>query len=170
VTTIAVVLALLLVPAVIGALIERRSGREGAARLGGVVGLSAAFAFFALGHFIMADALVEMLPAWVPERHALVLATGLLEFGIAIGLLLPRLRSIAGWAAASVLVLFFPANIYAALNAVGPGGHQWGPAYLLVRAPLQLLLVVWTFWFVLRETIRAGRNQHTVPRSRQGSH
>jgi uncharacterized membrane protein len=169
VTTIVIVLVLLLLPTVIGGLIERRSGREGAARLGAVIGLSGAFAYFASGHFAMADALAEMLPPWVPDRHTLVVVTGLLELGIAIGLLLPRLRPIAGWAAASVLVLFLPANIYAALNAVGPGGHQWGPAYLLVRAPLQLLLVVWTFWFVLRETIPPERNQHTGSRSRQGS-
>jgi len=30
------------------------------------------------------------------------------------------------------------------------GGHAWGPAYLLIRAPLQLLILGWVYYFVLR--------------------
>jgi uncharacterized membrane protein len=151
-TTVVLVLALLTLPALVGALIERFSSRAGALRLGGVIGLSLAFGLFAFGHFVMTDALVEMLPPWVPWREPLVLATGALELAIAAGLLGRKSRRLAGLMAAAVLVLFFPANIYAALHSVGPAGHQLGPAYLLLRAPLQLFLLFWVYWFALRST------------------
>jgi len=57
----------------------------------------------------------------------------------------------AGWAAAAVLVLFFPANIYAAFAQAPMGAHAWGPVYLLFRGPLQAAIVLWVWWFVLRQ-------------------
>ncbi len=116
---------------------------------GGVVGLVAAFSFFALGHFVRTGPMTEMLPPFVPQRELLVWTTGLLELVVALGLALPRWRKHAGWAAIVVLVGFFPANIYAAINHTGMGGHQWGPEYLLVRAPLQALLIYWAYRFAV---------------------
>jgi uncharacterized membrane protein len=149
-STIMMALAILLIPAALGFWAQHAAGHSGAGRLGGTIGLSLAFAFFGLGHFLITDALVEMLPPFVPARTAIILATGLLELAIAVGLLVPAWRRIAGLAAAGVLVAFFPANIYAALNAVGPAGHAAGPIYLLIRVPLQIFLLGWTYWFVLR--------------------
>ena len=48
------------------------------------------------------------------------------------------------------LVAVFPSNIYAAIRRTDFGRHAAGPRYLLARAPLQLLLIFWTYWFVLR--------------------
>jgi uncharacterized membrane protein len=50
-----------------------------------------------------------------------------------------------------VLVLFFPANIYAAINRIPMGGHELGPVYLLVRAPLQVMILFWVYWFTIRQ-------------------
>jgi uncharacterized membrane protein len=52
-----------------------------------------------------------------------------------------------------MLVLFFPANIYAAFTRVDMGGHAWGPVYLLIRAPLQLVLIGWAYGFVARKPV-----------------
>ena len=52
--------------------------------------------------------------------------------------------------AAAVLVAFFPANVYAAFQHAPMGGHAWGPAYLLIRAPLQLFILWWIWRFVLQ--------------------
>ena len=121
----------------------------------GVVGLTVLFVFTASGHFLQTEPMAEMLPPWVPARVALVYATGVLELAIAIALLLPETRRSAGWIAAALLVLFFPANIYAAINHVPMGGHAWGPVYLLVRAPLQLAILAWVYWFTMRRPRRA---------------
>ncbi|VTU36574.1 putative membrane protein [Variovorax sp. PBL-H6] len=63
------------------------------------------------------------------------------------------------WAAAIVLVAFFPANVYAALQHVPMGGHAWGPIYLLVRAPLQIFILWWIWAMVLQAS---GRNRQQV--------
>jgi uncharacterized membrane protein len=117
---------------------------------GAVIGISIAFVFFGVGHFIRTEPMAEMLPPSVPYRVTLIYLTGFLEWVLAAGLLFPRTRQLAGWACIAVLISFLPANIYAAANRVGMGGHLWGPVYLLIRVPVQILLVGWTYWFVAR--------------------
>ena len=109
-------------------------------------GLGMAFSFFFMGHFVKTAGMVEMLPVWMPLRLELVYFTGVLELAIAIALFIPRYQVRSAKIAIVVLVLFFPVNIYSAINAIGLGGHQWGPIYLLVRAPLQTALVFWAYF------------------------
>jgi uncharacterized membrane protein len=45
--------------------------------------------------------------------------------------------------------------VYAAINRVEMGGHGAGPMYLLVRAPFQLLLIGWAYWFAVRPGARS---------------
>ena len=90
------------------------------------------------------------MPPWLPARIPLVYATGILELGAAFAALVPRIRSRVGWCLILMLIMFLPVNIYAAINRIGMGGHQWGPVYLLVRVPLQLVLLAWIWWFVAR--------------------
>jgi uncharacterized membrane protein len=99
-----------------------------------------------MGHFVKTEGMVEMLPPWVPFRLALVYLTGLIELFIGIALFIPRYQPLAAKLAIVVLVIFFPANIYAALNGIGLGGHQWGAVYLLIRGPLQVMLIAWAYF------------------------
>jgi uncharacterized membrane protein len=108
---------------------------------------------------VQTEAMIEMLPPWVPERRALVYLTGLAEVLAAIGLFSNRWRQASAIAAASMLVVFFPANIYAAVNAVGMGGHTWGPIYLLIRVPLQLLLLAVALAILDRFPVGRGRDR-----------
>jgi uncharacterized membrane protein len=119
-------------------------------RAAGAAGLGLLFIFTGAGHFLQTEVMAQMLPPWVPAPVALVYLSGVLEFALAIGFFIPETRRSAGWMAAAVLVLFFPANIYAALNHVPMGGHAWGPVYLLVRAPLQVAILLWVCWFAIR--------------------
>lgn len=113
-------------------------------------GLAIAFLFFFIGHIVKAQGMVEMLPSWIPFRLALVYLTGLLELVVGIALFIPKFQLIAAKFAMVIFIVFFPANIYAALNNVGLGGHQLGPTYLLIRGPLQLILIAWAYFLCIK--------------------
>jgi uncharacterized membrane protein len=123
---------------------------EGDAEWAGRFGLALVFAFTALGHFAKTDAMVEMLPPSIPGRRALILASGIFELLLAMLLLAWPKSQLLGLTIIGFLVAIFPANVYAAIRRIRFGGHSAGPIYLLVRAPVQLLLILWTFWFVVR--------------------
>jgi uncharacterized membrane protein len=160
-TTPLIMLAILLVPLpVVGAL--RSLGRQASLRSAGVVGLVLLYLFTASGHFAATEAMAEMLPPFVPARVPLVYLTGVWEIALAAGIALAATRRLAGLAAIATLILFFPVNVYAAFAEVGMGGHAWGPVYLWVRAPLQALLVAWTWWFTLRPP-SAANTGNTAP-------
>lgn len=115
-------------------------------------GLACSFVFFSIGHLVQAEGMVEMLPPWVPERLTLIYLTGLLELLVAVALVIPTWQTRAAAMAIAILIVFFPANIYAAFNAVGLGGHQWGPSYLWIRTPLQAVLIGWAYFLCLKMT------------------
>ncbi|KRE96795.1 hypothetical protein ASG87_15855 [Frateuria sp. Soil773] len=106
-------------------------------------GLALAFGYFAAGHFAVTDELVEMLPPWLPARRLAIHATGILEAGIAVMLCTRRWRTLAAGLAIAVLILFLPANVYAAFHHVGVGAHREGPSYLAIRIPLQAFFIAW---------------------------
>lgn len=124
--------------------------------LRGRVSLALLFAFTGTGHFLRTEQMAGMLPPWIPSRLGLVYLTGVLEWAGAVGLLVPRLSRAAGLCLIAFVILVFPANIYAALNRVEMGGHELGPMYLLARAPLQLLLIGWAYWFAVRRQAEGG--------------
>ena len=164
-------LALMAGPYVIARLLSAITGRRTDPRQAAAIGLALMFVFTGTGHFVQAETMSQMLPPWVPERVLLVYLSGIFEFAIAAGLAVPRTRRLAGWAAAILLVSFFPVNVYAAISRVPMGGHAWGPAYLLIRAPLQLAILLWVYWFTIRQpspsTYTAARHSGStfVPRA-----
>lgn len=152
--TPALMLLILTLPQLLGSALARLRGREANAAPA-AWGLGLLFLFTASGHFLQTQPMVQMLPPWVPGRAVLVYATGWLEIAIAVAFFVPRWSRAAAWAAAAVLVAFFPANVYAAFQQVPMGGHAWGPVYLLVRAPLQLFILWWIWRFLLGAPPRA---------------
>ncbi len=116
-------------------------------------GLGLTFIFFFIGHMMKTQGMVEMLPPWMPLRIELIYITGVLELAIGIALFIPRFQRRAAQLSIVVFVVFFPANIYAATSSIGLGGHQCGPVYLWIRAPLQILLIVWAYVFCLDKPI-----------------
>jgi uncharacterized membrane protein len=141
---IAVIVSLLIAPSLIALAIG------GDVDLAGHVGLALVFAFTALGHFVKADAMVDMLPPWMPQRRTVIWISGFFEAALAVSVVAWPKSFLLGLAIVGFLIAVFPLNIYSAIRRIDFGGHAKGPRYLLVRAPLQLLLIFWTYWFVLR--------------------
>ena len=110
------------------------------------IGLSLFFIFTAIGHFIRTEEMAAMLPPAVPFRIQLIYFTGVLEFLGAVGVWIPGLTRLAGLLLILMLIGILPSNIYSAINRVDFGGHDAGPAYLLVRIPFQLFVIWWTYF------------------------
>jgi len=142
-----IMVGLLVVPYLVTRMSDVSATRRGWA---GVLGLSTVFLFTGVGHFIETESMAQMIPPFLPMRTTAVQALGVVEIVCALALLVPGLRHRTGWLLIWLLLLLLPFNIYAAIQRVPMGGHVWGPVYLLIRAPLQLILMAWTYRFATR--------------------
>lgn len=150
-TTPIIILALLTLPLTLAFLASKLNGSSLDKRKYALWGLGITFIFFSIGHIVKTEGMVEMLPPWVPFRLLLIYLTGALELAVGLALFVPKLQNVAAKSAIAIFIIFFPANVYAALNATGLGGHQWGAIYLLIRTPLQLILIGWTYFLCLEK-------------------
>jgi len=141
---VAIICGLLLVPWIVA------TALDGNVEWAGRFGLALVFVITALGHFVKTDAMTEMLPPSIPGRRALILASGIFELLLAMLLLAWPKSRLLGLTIIGFLVAVFPANVYAAVRHIPFGGHSAGAIYLLIRAPVQLLFMLWTYWFVVR--------------------
>lgn len=151
-----IVLTLLMAPLGLAFILSKVRSTKLDVRKYALWGLGLCFIFFALGHAIKADGMVEMLPPWVPFRLEIIYLTGILEIMVAVALFIPKFQLNAAKVSIAIFIVFFPANMYAALNSTGLGGHQWGPIYLLIRLPLQLILIFWAYFLCIK---RPNSNQ-----------
>lgn len=129
------------------------------------IGMALAMAVAGLTHWVNPDPFVQHLPDWVPGRGELVAATGALEIGIGLAILLWRRRRLAGLVSAAYLVAVFPANVYVAVADVDVEGQPDG-AYAWARLPLQALFVGWILWSTRSQhaerTAQAYRHSRTT--------
>lgn len=107
---------------------------------------AAMFTFTAISHFHSRTRpdLVRMVPAGLPAPGLLVTITGILELLGAIGLLMPRIATMAAYALSALLVAMFPANVRAARAGVVVVGRRAAP--LIWRLPLQLFWIAALLW------------------------
>ena len=118
--------------------------------LAGRVGVCLVFLFAALGHFFTTESMISMLPSFVPASRAVIYVSGAFEILVAIAVVSMRNPLYVGWMIILYLIAIFPSNVYAAVHRIPFGGHSMGPRYLFARFPLQLLLLLWTYWFCLK--------------------
>jgi uncharacterized membrane protein len=107
--------------------------------------LAAMFLFTGVAHFTKAKySMARMVPRAFGNAMAMVYFTGLCEIAGAIGLLLPRFRSVAGISLIALLVAMFPANMKAAREKLMVAGR---PATALwLRLPMQLAFTALAWW------------------------
>ncbi|MGH9544505.1 MAG: DoxX family protein [Terriglobales bacterium] len=107
--------------------------------------LAVMFVVTGIAHFNrMKHDLARMVPAMFPRPLLLVYFTGILEFMGAIGLLLPRFRSLAGACLIALMIVLFPANVNAAMKRTTLAGKPATPLWL--RTPMQILFVGLLWW------------------------
>jgi uncharacterized membrane protein len=105
------------------------------------------FLWFTIGgiaHFAMPDSFARIVPPALPYPLTIVYISGVFELAGAIGLLIPRLRPLAGAGLALLTVCVTPANVYMWQHAdLFPSVP---PVLLLLRLPLQAVLVWLIVW------------------------
>ncbi len=102
--------------------------------------------FFTLAgilHFVFPAAYEGVMPAWLGWHAALVVISGIAECAGGIGLLLPATRRLAGIGLLALCVAVLPANVQMLLDAQQAHRAGWIIALLVLRLPLQALLMAW---------------------------
>jgi uncharacterized membrane protein len=108
------------------------------------------FAWFFIGgvfHFTATPAFVSIMPPYAPWPVFWVLFTGGCEIAGAIGIWIPKLRRIAGWALIALTVCVTPANLEMALHA--ERYPAIGAGVLWLRMAFQPVLI-WIIWWATR--------------------
>ncbi|MEX2128022.1 MAG: DoxX family protein [Xanthobacteraceae bacterium] len=109
-------------------------------------GLAIALVFTGVDHLLLPVRYLPMLPDFVPYPNEIVALTGLCEIAGAFGLLIPRLRRLAGVMLAIYFVAVFPANIKNAIEGLSVEGLPSANWYYWVRLPFQPLVVWWSLY------------------------
>lgn len=115
---------------------------------GRMIGRWLLIAFYGLAgvmHLVATDAMVQIVPHWVPLAREVVIATGLCELAGAAGLMTVRWRRAAGWALAAYALCVWPANFVHAIHDLGSGTGLPG-WYHYPRLALQPAIIWWALW------------------------
>jgi uncharacterized membrane protein len=100
--------------------------------------LALVFAGVGLAHFIALEGFERFLPNWMPYRGFWVISTGILEVGLAVGLMVERTRRWAGILAIALLLMYTPLHVVDVLRdtpVIGP------KPVAIARLPLQLVFL-----------------------------
>lgn len=120
--------------------------------LSGRIAMSALLLFTAIGHLVYLNGMSLMIPSFIPYKKAIIMVTGIIEMATAAGLLIPKLQLTTAWLLIIFLIVILPANIQAARKNIdyqkgNTNGN--GLKYLWFRIPLQILFIVWTYYFAI---------------------
>lgn len=107
------------------------------------VGMACALLLAGADHLATPERYLAMMPSYLPLHRELVFFTGLCEMAGAAGLMVGRLRRLAGLALAVYFVCVFPANINNALNGLQVDGLPAAAWYYWVRLAFQPLVIWW---------------------------
>ncbi len=108
---------------------------------------TALFVLGGVGHFVKTDIYLKIMPPYLPYHRSLVLLSGVIEIALGILLLVPATSRPAAWGLIALLLAVFPANIYMFQH---PGRFPIPPTLLLLRLPLQGVLILWAYAYTRR--------------------
>ena len=130
------------------------------------IGLAALFTISGTAHFVAPSPFAGIVPPFLGPPLPYVAVSGAAELACALGLFArpPRVRRVAAWASAALLVAVFPANVYMAMTAFSePHGAGYRVA-TLARLPLQVPLIwaavaIWQVERAKSGAVRAGADR-----------
>jgi uncharacterized membrane protein len=135
---------------VLSLLLFRAAGALGLAALSSWVAsmrwaLAVMFLFTGLAHFTRArHEMARMVPSALGHAMAIIYFTGACEIAGAIGILIPRTRTLAGIWLILFLIAVFPANVKAARQRLTVAGRPATP--LVPRTAMQIVFIALIWW------------------------
>lgn len=126
----------------------RRTSIPNSAALKITRSITAAFFILAgLNHFVSPQwYLANQMPPWVPFPLLALYVTGAAEIAGGIGILLDKVRRMAGRGLVLLLIGIFPANIHMTLQTIQLTGWGTEALGLLLRLPFQAVFIVVVLW------------------------
>jgi uncharacterized membrane protein len=121
-------------------------------KIGGKCVFATLFLVAGAGHFVSPGSFVKIVPPYLPFPRELVFASGVFEVVLAVLLLLPQTTRVAAWGLIALLVAVFPANVYMYQHREL---FQIPPLVLLLRLPLQVLLIAWAWAYTRKQSSMA---------------
>jgi len=104
------------------------------------------FIYAGIMHFKKAWFFEKIVPPYLKKwKKELNIISGIAEILGGIGLLIPQTRIFAAWGLILLLIAVFPANIYM-FRSKG-AGMKINQTFLLIRLPLQLVLLAWAYYY-----------------------
>lgn len=102
-------------------------------------------------HFVNPWFFVQIMPPYLPWHWELVYLSGAIEIALGLLLLVPATRRLAAWGVIFLLIAVFPANLHMAMANVQfdppPTMGQPSPMANWIRLPMQLVLILWAWWY-----------------------
>ena len=122
------------------------------------IGLTIVFGWFffgGIGHFVMTDFFVSIVPPYLPNPLMLVYVSGVLELLGAFGILLSATRRVAGLGLFMLTLCVTPANVHMWLHPVQfPDLQAWSYS---VRLVIQVLLLACIWWSTQSKAVVIGK-------------
>jgi uncharacterized membrane protein len=117
--------------------------------------MAVSYCLAGFNHLVNPEFYVAIMPPGLPGPEWLNLVSGLAEIVLGVYVLEPRTRVYAAWGIIALLIAVFPANLYVALENVGPEGPGSGiGAANYVRLPFQALFIAWAWWYTRPDAAR----------------
>ena len=105
------------------------------------------FIYVGIMHFTDTSWFEPIVPPVFGSATFWVLASGVAEVLVGIGLIIPRTRRVSGYASAALLMLLYPANLYMWVFDVELGdGASLSPTGHVVRLMLQIGGIILSLW------------------------
>ncbi len=105
-----------------------------------------------IAHFVVADFFVMAMPDYLGYHWELVIVSGVFELLGAIGILMPKLRLLAGYGLIALCLAVFPVNINMALYP--EQFPEVTEIFLYVRLPFQILFIWFIWWAITPERLQ----------------
>ena len=100
-----------------------------------------------INHFRNPRVYLKIIPPYLPNPKLLNYLSGSAEIILGIGICIPIVSTISAWGIIALLVAVFPANLFMFSNK--KAGMGLPKIILLLRLPLQIILMLWAYYYTL---------------------